>query len=95
LPDGRIVVATGMTGLFGTRGATLSIVGDGGDLTTLASTDGWIWQPHVSPDGYRVAYVDTDSVRVVDLETGEVMTITGGMSVDWLDDERLLVLPVG
>jgi hypothetical protein len=89
------VVVTGMTGLDGKGGATLSIVGDGGAPTTVASTDGWMWQPRLSPDETRIAYVDTDSVRIVDLETGEVTPTTEGASVDWLDDERLLVLPVG
>jgi hypothetical protein len=54
-----------------------------------------MWQPRLSPDETRIAYVDTDSVRIVDLETGEVTPTTEGASVDWLDDERLLVLPVG
>lgn len=93
LPDGQIAVVTGMRGLFGDWGATISIMGDNGDLTSIVSTDGWIWQPALSPDGTRLAYVDTGSIEIVDLETGEIVPVRDGGAVEWLDDDRLIIGP--
>jgi basic membrane lipoprotein Med (substrate-binding protein (PBP1-ABC) superfamily)/DNA-binding SARP family transcriptional activator len=93
LADGRIAVVTGMRGLFEDRGATISMLGDDGGLTPIVSTDGWIWQPALSPDGTRLAYVDTGSIRIVDLETGEIVPVRDGGAVEWLDDDRLIVGP--
>jgi hypothetical protein len=48
--------------------------------------------PSVSPDGTRIAYPDGDMIFVVDVDTGESSEVVGGIDVDWLDDDTLIVV---
>lgn len=60
--------------------------------------------PNVSPDGKKIAYVeDRTKLRVMDLASGKVTSLdganitnyrSGGFTVDWAPDSRLLALEV-
>ena len=51
-----------------------------------------IGRPTVSPDGTRLAYPDGGQMWVVDLATGESSEVAdSGYTVDWLDDDTLIV----
>jgi hypothetical protein len=73
--------------------SAIAIVDERGGLRELVTTDGWIWQPRVSPDGARLAYIDDGAVRVVDIASGAVETVGEGGAVDWIDDDTLVVVP--
>jgi hypothetical protein len=47
----------------------------------------------MSPDGTGIAYVNGSSIYVVDVSTGEASKVEGGETVEWLDDDRLIVNP--
>ena len=50
------------------------------------------FMPSVSPDGTRVAYPDGDTIFVVDVATGKTSEVVGGIDVDWLDNDTLIVI---
>ena len=97
LDDGSIAVVTGLRGLFGEQTPTVSIVDDRGEISELVTAESSVWQPRVSPDGTRLAFVEGDSVReggrvrVVDIATGRHQVVGRGEVVDWRDDETLIV----
>jgi Tol biopolymer transport system component len=63
-----------------------------GTPRTLVEAQNLILRPSVSPDGTRLAYPDGGAMWVVDIATGESTQVSeGGYTVDWLDDETLVV----
>jgi basic membrane protein A len=97
LADGSIAVVSGLRGLFAQQTSTLSIVGGRGEITELVTAESWMWQPRLSPDGTRLAFVEGDPtreggrIRVVDIETGEHRIVGRGDTLDWVDDDTLVV----
>jgi Tol biopolymer transport system component len=95
LGDGRVIVVSGLEGLFGDQTATLSILDADGVVNDVVDVDHAPWHLTASPDGTRVAYVEEhgtgDRIHVVDLETGENRVVGTGEGVDWLDDDTILV----
>jgi basic membrane lipoprotein Med (substrate-binding protein (PBP1-ABC) superfamily)/DNA-binding SARP family transcriptional activator len=97
LADGSIAVVSGLRGLFDQEGRTISIVDAQGEIRKLIPTESAVWQPRLSPDGTRLAFVEDDPegdggrIRVVDIATGESSIATRGDVVDWLDDDTLVV----
>jgi Tol biopolymer transport system component len=65
---------------------------DGGDPRVLVEGDR-IESPEWSPDGTRIAYVDTDGTHVVDVSTGEVSLVARGDRASWLGNDMLVILP--
>jgi Tol biopolymer transport system component len=75
-------------------GDSISIVrADGtGTPRTLVEAQSLILRPTVSPDGTRLAYPDGGAMWVVDVATGESTEVSeGGYTVDWVDDDTLVV----
>ena len=101
LTDGSIAVVSGLRGLYTQQTPTISIVDDRGRIRELVTAESWVWQPRLSPDGTRLAYVEGDPereggrVRVVDVATGEQSIVTRGDVADWLDDDTLVVARYG
>jgi Tol biopolymer transport system component len=63
-----------------------------GTPRTLVESQILILRPTVSPDGTRLAYPDGGAMWVVDVATGESTQVSeGGYTVDWLDDDTLVV----
>jgi hypothetical protein len=64
--------------------------------TPLVETNGSIWWPVLSPDGFRVAYQDGGSIYVADMGSlvwGESSKVADGDNTEWLDDNTLIVSP--
>jgi basic membrane lipoprotein Med (substrate-binding protein (PBP1-ABC) superfamily)/DNA-binding SARP family transcriptional activator len=101
LADGSIAVVSGQRGLITPERPTISIVDARGGVTALATAESWVWQPRLSPDGTRLAYVEGDPereggrIRVVDIATGEDRIAGRGDTLDWLDDDTLVVAKYG
>lgn len=97
LHDGSIAVVSGLRGLFDDLDRTITIVDPDGNERVLVTTRGGVWQPRSSPDGSRVAFVESDPagdggrVRIVDVGTGTDSIVGRGDVVDWLDDDTLVV----
>jgi hypothetical protein len=75
-------------------GDSISIVRADGTSTprTLVEAQSLILRPTVSPDGTRLAYPDGGGMWVVDLATGESTEVSeDGYTVDWVDDDTLIV----
>jgi Tol biopolymer transport system component len=71
----------------------------GSDLrSTLVEANSTIWWPTRSPDGMRIAYQDGGSIYVVDIGpvvSGESTRVAVGDTAEWLDNDTLIVTPVG
>jgi len=84
-------------GPFGPQPPSISIVDARGGVSELLTAESWVWQPRLSPDGTRLAFVEGDPqrdggrIRVVDIATGESTIVGPGDAVDWLDDHTLVV----
>jgi Tol biopolymer transport system component len=79
----------GLAGGFGARSIWLANA-DGSDPRRLVGGTNISW-PRWSPDGTRIAYVDGDSVYVVDAGTGDASRLIDGYAPEWLDDDTLIV----
>jgi Tol biopolymer transport system component len=90
LPDGRHLAFVEPSD--GTHRQRIRIADGHGDRRTVVA-QGEIRWPTVSPNGARIAFGNGDSVRVVDVSTGRVVTVARGESAEWLDDHTLLVAP--
>jgi Tol biopolymer transport system component len=91
-PNGKdIVFVSGMTSKF--TGSGLSIASADGTRRTLVEANDEISRPAVSPDGSKVAYLDGTSIFVVDVATGSTDEVSAGTSVDWIDDDTLIIGP--
>ena len=96
LPDGRIAYFSGSAGV----GQGIMAIDEGGAHRTLATapTIGTSWI-EVSADGSKIAfeaadtYLDTGTITVGDLATGETAEVVFGEDAQWVDDDTLLVIP--
>jgi hypothetical protein len=61
--------------------------------STLVEANVSIDFPSLSPDGDRIAYEDGGSIYVVDVHTRESSKVAHGGTVEWLDDDTLIVAP--
>jgi Tol biopolymer transport system component len=64
-----------------------------GSRRTLVEANGPIWLPAMSPEGTGIAHNTGHSIYVVDVSTGESSKVEGGETVEWLDDDMLIVNP--
>ncbi len=60
----------------------------------LVNGDAIVW-PRWSPDGTRIAYADGSDIHVVEVATGQSSLVGQGSSAEWVDDDTLLITPVG
>ena len=96
LPDGRIAYYSGSTGV----GQRIMAIDEGGGRRTLATapTIGTEFI-EVSADGSKIAFeaadspLDTGTITVRDLATGEAAQVVFGEDAQWVDDDTLLVIP--
>jgi dipeptidyl aminopeptidase/acylaminoacyl peptidase len=97
LADGSVAVVSGLRGFRDGQNPTISIVDANRGATELVVAQGDVWQPRLSPDGTRLAFVTADrerdagQLRVVDIATGEITIAGPGDLMDWLDDDTLVV----
>ncbi len=71
-------------------------------MRRLTTVESGVWQPRVSPDGTRLAFVEggSGSAGAVGsasstIATGEDRIAGRGDVVDWLDDDTLIVATYG
>ena len=64
-----------------------------GSRRGLVTAEEAVWTPSLSPDGKRIAYVGGSSIRIVDVATGESTVVADGLTVEWLGDDRLVIVP--
>ena len=72
---------------------------------TLVKPDESIWWPSVSPDGSKIAYsvnasdalalVSGGTIHVVEVSTGATTAVARGTTAEWLDDDTLIISPLG
>ena len=74
-------------------GPSISIVAADGSRRVLVTAEEHVWFPNMSPDGSRIAYLDGSTIRIVDVETGESTSVAEGETVEWLGDDRLVIVP--
>jgi basic membrane lipoprotein Med (substrate-binding protein (PBP1-ABC) superfamily)/DNA-binding SARP family transcriptional activator len=74
-------------------GRVISIVAADGSRSELIAAEEPVWAASVSADGTRIAFEEGSRIHVVDVATGESTTVAEGISVSWLDDDRLFVHP--
>jgi Tol biopolymer transport system component len=68
------------------------LISDAGDASPRAVAEGdAIEFPRWSPDGTRIAYVDSGAVYVLDVATGETSHVADGDWVHWFDDDTLVI----
>ena len=74
-------------------GLGISIVAADGSRRGLVTAEEAVWTPSLSPDDKRIAYVGGSSIRIVDVATGESTVVADGLTVEWLGDDRLVIVP--
>jgi len=90
---------TGEQSIFlssGVPGESDRIMISGADPASVARTllEGrHIRSPRWSPEGARIAYVDRETIKVVEIATGESVRLVEGSAVDWVDEDTLIVFP--
>jgi basic membrane protein A len=91
-PDGETiaVVDPAPSDVYGLR---ISIVESDGSRRTLVTAEEKVWNASMSPDGSRIAYADGANIRIVDVATGKSTVVAEGFTVEWLSDDRLLIVP--
>jgi basic membrane lipoprotein Med (substrate-binding protein (PBP1-ABC) superfamily)/DNA-binding SARP family transcriptional activator len=77
----------------GVDGLDVSIIAADGSRRTIISAQKGVWSASISPDGRKIAYADGRSIRIVDVATGESTTVAEGITVAWLGDDRLIIIP--
>jgi len=100
-PDGKTIAFVPGTGTRGFYGHSIAVADiDGSRRGTLVEATYAIWWPVISPDGTKIAYVDGvrawaagGSVYVVEVSTGVSTKVAEGRTVEWLDDDTLIVNP--
>ena len=60
--------------------------------TVVSEAREGFWVPSASPDGTRIAYTDGRSIYVLDIASGKTSEVVSGTSVDWIDDNTLIVV---
>ena len=94
-PDGEEIAFVTPTENF--EGDTISIAnadGSGSPQVLVEPKQSIFFSPTMSPDGTRIAYVDGGAIYVVDVDTGQSFEVADrGGTVEWLDDDTLVVNP--
>ena len=103
-PDGkRIAYVPGARGFSDTSIAIADA--HGSRPRTLVTADEYLWWPSVSPDGSKIAYsvnasdalalVSGGTIHVVEVSTGATTEVARGTTAEWLDDDTLIISPLG
>ena len=92
-PDGTLAYGDPAPDPADWTSRTLRVSEAGGGPARVIARGEAIEFPRWSPDGTRIAYVDSFAVYVLDVATGEASHVANGDWVSWFDEDTLVIIP--